>query len=62
MEGGIEGEAMVLRTVGDAQVVQRITWTRLEDGRVRQLWESTADGGKTWTIAFDGYYRRRSGG
>jgi hypothetical protein len=62
LEGGIEGEAMVLRTVGDAQVVQRITWTRLEDGRVRQLWESTADGGKTWTIAFDGYYRRRSGG
>jgi hypothetical protein len=62
LEGGIEGESMVLRTVGDAQNVQRITWTRLADGRVRQLWESTADGGKSWTIAFDGHYTRRPGG
>ena len=59
LEGGIEGEAMVLRTVGDTLNVQRITWTRLEGGRVRQLWEATADGGKTWTIAFDGHYSRR---
>ena len=62
LDGGIEGEAMVLRSVGDTQTVQRITWTKLEDGRVRQLWESTVDGGKTWTIAFDGYYTRRPGG
>jgi hypothetical protein len=53
---------MVLRSVGDAQNVQRISWTRLEDGRVRQLWEATTDGGKTWTIAFDGLYKRRPGG
>lgn len=62
LEGGMEGAAMVLRSVGDAQNVQRITWTRLDDGRVRQLWETTADGGKTWTIAFDGHYTRRPGG
>ncbi len=62
LDGGSEGEAMVLRSVGDTQTVQRITWTKLEDGRVRQLWESTVDGGKTWTIAFDGYYTRRPAG
>jgi hypothetical protein len=23
---------------------------------VRQLWESSSDGGRTWTVAFDGIY------
>jgi hypothetical protein len=31
----------------------------LPDGRVRQHWETSKDGGATWTTAFDGYYRRR---
>ena len=39
--------------------MQRITWERLPDGRVRQLWESSKDGGTTWTVAFDGYYAKR---
>ena len=34
-------------------------WQPLPDGRVRQLWESSKDGGETWTVAFDGYYARR---
>jgi hypothetical protein len=38
---------------------QRITWTPLPDGRVRQLWESSTDSGKTWSIVFDGVYSRR---
>ncbi len=36
---------------------ERITWTPNSDGSVRQLWESSSDEGKTWTIAFDGSYR-----
>jgi len=35
----------------------RITWTLLSDKRVRQHWQTTADSGKTWTTAFDGYYQ-----
>lgn len=42
-----------------SKVMQRITWERLPDGRVRQLWESSKDGGTTWTVAFDGYYAKR---
>ena len=38
--------------------LQRITWTPLSDGRVRQLWESSKDAGATWTTAFDGYYTK----
>ena len=37
---------------------QRIAWQELPDGRVRQLWESSADG-SAWSIVFDGYYTRR---
>lgn len=40
-------------------VRNRITWTPLPDGKVRQLWESSNDGGKTWTTAFDGLYSRK---
>ena len=39
--------------------VQRIAWSVNDDGSVRQLWESTADGGTTWTVQFDGRYVRR---
>jgi hypothetical protein len=36
----------------------RITWTPLPDGRVRQLWEVSSDGGSSWAVSFDGYYER----
>jgi hypothetical protein len=37
----------------------RISFTPSPDGTVRQLWENSDDGGATWSIAFDGLYRRR---
>lgn len=61
LEGGLQGTSMVLQSTTDPVNVQRITWTPLPDGRVRQHWDSTADGGKTWTTAFDGIYTRRPG-
>jgi hypothetical protein len=36
---------------------ERISWTPNADGSVRQLWESSKDGGNHWTVAFDGLYR-----
>ena len=44
---------------GGVAVRHRISWTPLEDGSVRQVWESTDSDGR-WTVAFDGHYRRRS--
>lgn len=38
--------------------VNRITWFNNADGTVRQLWEQSKDDGKTWTIAFDGLYKK----
>ena len=42
----------------DKPVLNRITWTPRADGSVRQLWEVSADTGKTWRVIFDGTYRR----
>jgi tetratricopeptide (TPR) repeat protein len=54
LEGGLVDGAMVL-----TDATSRVTWSTLPDGQVRQHWESTSDGGKTYTTAFDGYYRRK---
>lgn len=54
IDGGMQGDSMVL-TDG----LNRITWTPLESGHVRQHWEVTQDDGVTWATAFDGEYRRR---
>jgi len=59
LEGRLEGRSMVMATTTDPQNVQRITWTPQDDGQVRQHWEATTDGGKTWSTVFDGYYAKR---
>jgi hypothetical protein len=38
------------------KIIDRITFFPLEGGRVRQLWESSQDEGKTWNTVFDGLY------
>ena len=39
--------------------IGRTTWTPNDDGTVRQHWESSTDGGATWTTVFDGVYTRK---
>jgi hypothetical protein len=63
LSGGRRGEAMVLEGEQPANerapmgVRHRITWTPLAEGAVRQHWETSTDGGTTWSSAFDGTYR-----
>jgi hypothetical protein len=45
---------------GGKVVRHRATWTKMPDGRVRQFWEQSSDAGATWTVAFDGWYRKGS--
>jgi hypothetical protein len=60
LDGGWKDGRMVLSTAAARSgQVQRVTWEPLSDGRVRQLWESSADTGRTWTTVFDGFYARR---
>lgn len=65
LDGGLDGKSMRMEGKGKdragAPIVQRITWTPLEAkdcaGCVRQFWEQSADGGKSWTVAFEGIYK-----
>jgi hypothetical protein len=67
LEGG-SPSAGVMRLEGtrvDAQgrtIMDRITWTRENDDRVRQFWETSLDGGTSWQTAFDGMYQRVTAG
>ena len=60
LEGRYEDGRMVLSgdvTAPDGDVKrQRTTWSRLDNGGVRQLSEWSRDGGRTWTVVFDGRY------
>ena len=64
LSGGLDGTSMVLEGEGvsptGAPVRNRIAWTPQPDGRVRQLWSTSSDGGNTWRPGFDGWYARRS--
>ena len=40
--------------------INRVTWTPNDDGSVRQFWETSTDGGETWSVGFDGLYRPRA--
>ena len=41
------------------KILHKLTFFPLEGGRVRQLWESSQDDGKTWSTVFDGLYVRK---
>jgi hypothetical protein len=63
LEGRFKDGAMVLEGMAadekGAKARQRITWTAASANEVRQLWQSSTDGGKTWKTEFDGLYRRQ---
>jgi hypothetical protein len=62
LDGGLRDGRMVLsgETIDSTgkRTEQRITWERVGKDQVRQLWESSSDGGRTWAVAFDGLYSR----
>jgi len=63
VDGGLVDGAMVLEGTGIARggatVHHRISWTPLDDGRVRQHWQTSSDG-DSWSDAFLGFYTRRT--
>jgi len=50
-----EGETMA----NGKKALQRLTFTKIDENTVRQLAESSADEGKTWTVAYDLKYVRK---
>lgn len=63
LEGGFRDGRMVLEgesAEGTTRLRNRITWSTNPDGTVRQVWEVSADGARTWRTEFDGLYRKRA--
>jgi hypothetical protein len=63
--GHFDAGSMILQgirpTPTSNRTINRITWSVLEPGLVRQLWEQSADSGATFpTVAFDGRYHSRT--
>lgn len=64
LEGGLDASGAMVMTDAELPVsevtgtINRVTWTPNEDSSVRQHWESSSDGGETWTTVFDGTYTR----
>ena len=64
IRGGMTDDGMLLtgtlHTIGnDTTIPFRALWTLLPDGRVRQFFEQSTDGGETWTTWFEGFYTRK---
>ena len=63
VEGGFNGKVMTLEGTmpgRDGSPVQhKIQFTPQEDGTVRQHWQASRDGGKTWADQFLGIYKRK---
>lgn len=62
LEGGLDGDAMVMRGERPSRqepgvtVLHEIRWEPLEEGKVRQLWRASKDGGESWQVLFEGIY------
>jgi hypothetical protein len=61
-----EDRAGVMRMTGHhptakgRDAIERTTWTR-EGSAVRQVWDFSIDGGRTWKKHFEGIYRPHAG-
>jgi hypothetical protein len=62
LDGRFRDGAMRLQasrpTPSGGTVIDRIKWSRLPGGIVRQFWDQSTDGGQTFFLAFDGRYKR----
>lgn len=57
-EGLLQFESKFMGRGGNISL-SRLTFSLNDDGTVRQLFESSTDGGKTWSPAFDGLYKKK---
>ena len=65
IRGGMTDDGMLLTGIihtikGGSTTPFRGLWTALPDGRVRQFFEISSDGGDTWSTWFEGFYTRKS--
>ncbi len=65
LHGGLQGEAMILVNripTSKGSYSNRITYTPLAGGKVKQEWAFSLDDGATWQVSFLGTYEKQSSG
>ena len=62
LAGNIKDNIMIMQGVSvnasNQQVINKISWSVNADKTVRQLWQTSTDNGKNWTVVFDGHYQK----
>jgi len=62
LRGGLKEGAMILSGEGRGKkgtIINRITWTPLPEGKVKQEWASSTNTGASWQISFVGIYEKQ---
>jgi tetratricopeptide (TPR) repeat protein len=57
-DGGIFYKAETTNPADGSVTLHRFDFTQLDDGVVRQFWQTSSDNGETWTTIWDGRYSR----
>lgn len=60
-DGGIFFTAETIDPADGSKTLHKFEFTQLDNGVVRQYWETSSDDGATWVSIWDGRYERRSG-
>ena len=58
LKGTLADGKMVLSSPRGVSPQTRWTWSKTDDGRVRQMAEQLGDEGRTWTVVWDSYYSK----
>ena len=59
LKGKLEENGSMVLWTAEGESRSRWTWTKITDDKVRQMAETTADGGETWQVVWDSYYVRK---
>lgn len=59
-DGGMYFTAETVNPADGSVTLHKFEFTQLDGGIVRQYWETSSDGGKTWASIWDGRYERKA--
>ncbi len=59
-DGGMFYTAETVNPADGSMIHHKFEFTQIENGIVRQYWETSTDGGETWTSIWDGRYERKT--
>lgn len=64
LRGRMQNGSMIMtglrKTREGRMALERGIWKPLPGHRVQQIWDYSLDGGKTWTLRFEGFYKERT--